>query len=122
MPSGLALNSIVNPLQLGVDTSIMLAMKPAGQKNTPVTDNPLSYSGYRFPPDVISYAMWLYYRFPPSLRMVVELLGTRGIELTYESVRRWAAKFGLGIARVSGPQPWRAATSGTLMKWSSRLL
>jgi hypothetical protein len=122
MPSGPALNSIVNPLQLGVDTSIMLAMKPAGQKNTPVTDNPLSYSGYRFPPDVISYAMWLYYRFPPSLRMVVELLGTRGIELTYESVRRWAAKFGLGIARVSGPQPWRAATSGTLMKWSSRLL
>jgi hypothetical protein len=64
MPSGLALNSIVNPLQLGVDTPIMLAMKPAGQKNTPVTDNPLSYSGYRFPPDVISYAMWLYYRFP----------------------------------------------------------
>jgi hypothetical protein len=122
MPSGLALNSIVNPLQLGVDTSIMLAMKPAGQKNTPVTDNPLSYSGYRFPPDVISYAMWLSYRFPPSLRMVEELLVTRGIELTYENVRRWAAKFGLGIARVSGPQPWRAATSGTLMKWSSRLL
>jgi transposase-like protein len=92
------------------------------QKNTPVTDNPLSYSGYRFPPDVISYAMWLSYRFPPSLRMVEELLVTRGIELTYENVRRWAAKFGLGIARVSGPQPRRAATSGTLMKWSSRLL
>ncbi len=77
----------------------MLAMKPASQKNTPVTDNPLSYSGYRFPPDVISYAVWLYYRFPLSLRMVEELLAARGIELTYETVRRWAVKFGLGIAR-----------------------
>src|SRR5258708_28970124 len=93
---------IVNLLaawQLGVDTSIMSAMKPASQKNIPVTDNPLSYAGYRFPPDVISYAVWLYYRFPLSLRMVEELLGARGIELTYETVRRWAVKFGLGIAR-----------------------
>jgi hypothetical protein len=36
--------------------------------------NPLSYAGYRFPPDVISYAVWLYYRFPLNLRMVEELL------------------------------------------------
>jgi putative transposase len=42
----------------------MSAMKPATRQNTPVTDNPLSYAGYRFPPDVISYAVWLYYRFP----------------------------------------------------------
>jgi len=69
------------------------------QKNTPVTDNPLSHSGYRFLPDVISYAVWLYYRFPLSLRMVEELLAARGIELTYETVRRWVVKFGLGIAR-----------------------
>jgi putative transposase len=48
---------------------------------------------------VISYAVWLYYRFPLSLRMVEELLAARGIELTYETVRRWAVKFGLGIAR-----------------------
>jgi putative transposase len=74
-------------------------MKPAIQQNTPVTDNPLSYAGYRFPPEVISYAVWLYYRFPLSLRMVEELLAARGIELTYETVRRWAVKFGLGIAR-----------------------
>ena len=52
----------------------MSAMKPARQKNTPVTDNPLSYAGYRFPADVISYEVWLYYRFPLSLRMVEELL------------------------------------------------
>jgi hypothetical protein len=45
---------------------------------------------------VISYAVWLYYRFPLSLRMVEELLAARGIELTYETVRRWSVKFGLG--------------------------
>jgi putative transposase len=52
-----------------------------------------------FPPDVISYAVWLYYRFSLSLRMVEELLAARGIELTYETVRHWSVKFGLGIAR-----------------------
>jgi putative transposase len=77
----------------------MSAMKPATGQNTPVTDNPLSYAGYRFPPDVISYAIWLYHRFPLSLRMVEELLAARGIKLTYETVRRWSVKFGLGIAR-----------------------
>ncbi|MDN0077815.1 IS6 family transposase, partial [Crenobacter sp. SG2303] len=61
--------------------------------------NALSYAGYRFPPEVISYAVWLYYRFPLSLRMVEELLAARGIALTYETVRRWAMKFGLGFAR-----------------------
>jgi len=94
----------------------MSAMKPATQQNTPVTDNPLSYVGYRFPPDVISYAVWLYYRFPLSLRMVEELLAARGIELTYETVRRWAVKFGLDIARrirsaalARGGPAWRGA-------------
>jgi len=77
----------------------MSAMKPATQPNTPVTDSLLSYAGYRFPPDVISYAVWLYYDFPLSLRMVEELLPARGIELTYETVRRLAVKFGLDIAR-----------------------
>jgi putative transposase len=83
----------------GVDAAIMSAVKSTTQQNTPVTDKPLSYAGYRFPPDVISYSVWLYYRFPLSLRMVEELLAARGIELTHETVRRWALKFGLGIAR-----------------------
>ncbi|REE18351.1 putative transposase [Paraburkholderia sp. BL27I4N3] len=72
--------------------------RTALQHNTPATDA-ISYAGYRFPPDVIGYAVWLYYRFPLSLRMVEELLAARGIELTYETVRRWSVKFGLGIAR-----------------------
>ncbi|WP_414445617.1 IS6 family transposase [Burkholderia sp. 22PA0106] len=59
----------------------------------------MSFKGYRFPPDVISYTVWLYYRFPLSLRMVEEMLAARGIELTYETVRCWATKFGLAIAR-----------------------
>ena len=62
-------------------------------------DKPISYGGHRFPPEVISYAVWLYFRFPLSLRMVEEMLAARGIEVTYETVRRWSVKFGLVIAR-----------------------
>ncbi len=68
------------------------------QQSEPDNDA-ISCSGYRFPADVTSYAVWLYNRFPMSLRMVEELLAARGIELTYETVRRWSVKFGLGIAR-----------------------
>jgi hypothetical protein len=107
--------------QLGVDTAIMSAMNPATRQNTPVTDNPLSYAGYRFPPDVISYAIWLYYRFPLSLRMVEELLAARGIELTYETVRRWSVKFGLAIARRIRSTALCRGDKWHLEKWSSRL-
>jgi len=62
-------------------------------------DKPISCAGYRFPPEVISYAVWLYLRFPLSLRMVEEKPAARGIEATYETVRRWALKFGAAIAR-----------------------
>ncbi len=53
-----------------------------------------SYAGYRFPAEVISHAVWLYFRFPLSLRMVEELLAARGILVSYETVRQWALKFG----------------------------
>ena len=55
---------------------------------------PISYAGYRFPPEVISYTVWLYFRFPLSLRMVEEMLAARSIDVTYETVRQWALKFG----------------------------
>ena len=48
----------------------------------------ISHAGYRFPPEVISYAVWLYFRFPLSLRMVEEMLAARSIEVTYETVRQ----------------------------------
>src|SRR5215208_1849173 len=56
------------------------------------------YAGYRFPPEVISHAVWLYFRFPLSLRMVDELLAARGITVRHETVRQWARKFGQAFA------------------------
>jgi len=59
---------------------------------------PISYARHQFPPDVIRHAVWLYYRFTLSYRDVEELLAARGIDVSYESVRRWAMKFGPKIA------------------------
>ena len=58
-----------------------------------------SYAGYRFPAEIISHAVWLYFRFALSLRMVDELLAARGIIVSHETVRQWALKFGQGIRR-----------------------
>ena len=52
------------------------------------------YAGHRFPAEVISHAIWLYFRFPLSLRLVEELLAVRGIHVSHETVRQWARKFG----------------------------
>ena len=57
-----------------------------------------SYAGYRFPAEIISHAVWLYFRFPLSLRMVDELLAARGIVVSHETVRQWALKFGQTFA------------------------
>ncbi|MGZ5370147.1 MAG: IS6 family transposase, partial [Aeromicrobium sp.] len=57
------------------------------------------YTGYRFPPAIISHAIWLYFRFPLSLRMVEEMLAARGIVVSHETVRQWAMKFGQGFAK-----------------------
>ena len=60
--------------------------------------NPLSFKRHRFPPDVICYGVWLYFRFTLSFRDVEELLAQRGIEVSYETVRCWTLKFGPLIA------------------------
>jgi putative transposase len=60
---------------------------------------PVSYKRYRFPPEIIGYAVWLYFQFPLSLRLVEEMLFERGILVSYETVRRWALKFGQEFAR-----------------------
>ena len=49
---------------------------------------------HRFPPDIISYAVWLYYRFNLSHRDIEDLLAERGIIVTRESIRLWCIKFG----------------------------
>jgi putative transposase len=59
----------------------------------------LSYRRHRFPPEIIQHAIWLYFRFTLSYRDVEELLAERRVEISYETVRRWALKFGPVIAR-----------------------
>src|ERR687885_1652218 len=56
------------------------------------------YAGHRFPPEIISHAVWLYFRFPVSLRMVEEMLAARNIIVSHETVRQWAFKFGQQFA------------------------
>src|SRR3954464_1158521 len=63
---------------------------------TPPAKSP--YAGYRFPGEIISHAVWLYFRFPLSLRMVEEILAARGILVSHETVRQWARKFGQSFA------------------------
>jgi len=59
-------------------------------------DNPgmITYKRHRFPPAIISSAVWLYYRFNLSHRDIEDLLAQRGIAVSYEAIRLWCAKFG----------------------------
>jgi len=59
----------------------------------------ISFTRHRFPPDVIRHAVWLYARFTLSFRDVEDLLAERGLDISYETVRRWFLKFGVPIAR-----------------------
>src|SRR5215208_1941865 len=58
----------------------------------------LSYRGHRFPAAIIQHAIWLYLRFTLSYRDVEELLAERGLDLSYETIRRWVLKFGPVVA------------------------
>ena len=58
-----------------------------------------AYHGYRFPPAIISHAVWLYHRFSLSFRDVEDLLAERGITVSYEAIRQWCLTFGPGYAR-----------------------
>ena len=60
---------------------------------------PVSYKRHRFPPEIFAHAVWLYFRFPLSLRLVEEMLLERGIVVSYETIRRWGKKFGPEYAR-----------------------
>ena len=59
----------------------------------------ISYSRHRFPSHIIQHAVWLYARFTLSYRDVEDLLAERGLDISYETVRRWFLKFGAPIAR-----------------------
>jgi putative transposase len=71
---------------------------------------PISFKRHRFAPEVIRHSIWLYARFTLSFRDVEDLLAERGLDVSYETVRRWFLKFGSVIA---------AAITGTSTRWSS---
>jgi putative transposase len=77
--------------------------------NRRITTTPAaSYKGHPFPPEIIAHAIWLYFRFPLSCRHVEEILGARGIVVSYEAIREWCQKFGQTYANAlhrRRPQP-----------------
>ncbi len=60
--------------------------------------NPERYKNHRYPPEIISHAVWLYFRFTLSYRDVEEMMLARGIVVTYEAIRKWCLKFGQDYA------------------------
>src|SRR5215204_1038640 len=80
---------------------------------------PISYARHQFPAEIIRHAVWLYLRFTLSYRDVEELLAERGIETSYESIRRWVLKGPCSLATCVGCGPDRRA-GGTWTRWWSR--
>jgi len=78
-------------------------------RHTPRMPNSASlYRRHRFPAEIISHCVWLYFRFALSFRDVEEMLAMRGVALTYETVRAWCLKFGQTYAndlRRKSPRP-----------------
>jgi len=62
-----------------------------------------TYKNHRFPVEIVSHAVWLYFRFCLSFRDVEEILLERGVSVTYEAIRKWCRKFGQQYAN----QLWR---------------
>ena len=84
---------------------------------------PVSYARHQFPAEIIRHAVWLYLRFTLSSRDVVELLAERGIETSYETVRRWVLKFGPAFARNLRrlrPRPTRRQPAKKLLTQPTR--
>ncbi len=69
---------------------------------------PIRFARHRFPPDVIRHAVWLYLRFTLSYRDVEEFLAERGLDVSYETIRRWVLKFGLQFTRNLRASPTTA--------------
>ena len=78
------------------------------QHNQPMSDSISLYYRHRFPAEIISHCVWLYFRFALSLRDVEEMMASRGVSLSYETVREWCLKFGQTYAndlRRRSPRP-----------------
>jgi putative transposase len=59
-----------------------------------------SYKGFRYPAEIISHCVWLYYRFPLSFRDVEEMMMERGVTVSHETIRQWCGKFGQTYANA----------------------
>src|SRR6266481_908675 len=78
------------------------------------------YRGYRFPPEIIAHAVWLYFRFHLSLRDVQDLRAERRIIASHESIRQWCTRFGATFASGLRRDEHELATSGTSMRCMPR--
>ena len=78
---------------------------------TPPAD-PERYKNHRFPGEIISHGVWLYYRFTLSYRDVEELLFERGITVSHEAIRQWCRKFGQDYANRLRRRRPQLATNG----------
>lgn len=65
-----------------------------------MSTSPDPYRGFRFPAEIISDAVWLYHCFSLNLREVELILAARGIEVSYETIREWALRFGRDFANT----------------------
>jgi hypothetical protein len=74
-----------------------------GPRSLPWEMSSISFARHQYPPTVIRHAVWLYLRFTLSFRDVGDLLAERGLDVSYESVRRWLHKFGPLFARELRP-------------------
>ena len=83
----------------------------------------LSFKRHRFPADIIRHSVWLYARFTLSYRDVEEMLAERGLDISYETVRRWFLKFGSTIAanlrraRLNRRDIFKQNRSSALAEW-----
>jgi putative transposase len=70
-----------------------------GRQDDMIDSRASLYHRHRFPAEIIAEAVWLYFRFPLSFRMVEDMLAYKGIIVTHKTVRQWAEKFGRIYAR-----------------------
>ena len=73
-----------------------------------------AFKGHRFPSEIISYAVWAYFRFPMSFRDVEYILYKRGVIVSYETIRSWVGKFGHQYAKVIRRDPPAPSDKGHL--------
>src|SRR6202051_2668531 len=92
--------SVADALPRRPRRGIVTPRQTCGPSGHPVASGmeKISYAGYRFPPEIIDQAIWLYLRFTLSLRDVEDLLAERGVAVSYETVRRWVNHFGPMVA------------------------